>query len=55
MITVHELARIKEKKHNKDFYKLCTYMESQYHHYQSDLRLYLTHMDARGKLAWPIS
>ena len=53
MITVHELAHIKEKEHDKDFYKLCTYMEPQYHQYEFDLRVYLTHMDADGKLAWP--
>ena len=53
MITVHELAHMKEKEHNKDFYKLCTYMEPQYHQYELDLRLYLTYMDARGKLSWP--
>ena len=54
MITVHELAHIKEKEHDKDFYKLCTYMEPQYHQYEFDLRVYLTHMDASGKLAWPV-
>ena len=54
MITVHELAHIKEKEHDKDFYKLCTYMEPQYHQYEFDLRVYLTHMDAGGKLAWPV-
>ena len=53
MITVHELAHIKEKEHDKDFYKLCTYMEPQYHQYEFDLRVYLTYMDANGKLAWP--
>lgn len=53
MIAVHELAHIKEKEHDKDFYKLCTYMEPQYHQYEFDLRVYLTHMDAAGKLAWP--
>ncbi len=53
MITVHELAHIKEKDHDKDFYKLCIYMEPQYHQYEFDLRVYLTHMDASGKLAWP--
>ncbi len=52
MITVHELAHIKEKEHDKDFYKLCTYMEPQYHQYEFDLRVYLTHMDSSGKLAW---
>ena len=52
MITVHELAHIKEKDHDKGFYKLCTYMEPQYHQYEFDLRVYLTHMDAAGKLEW---
>jgi predicted metal-dependent hydrolase len=53
MIAVHELAHIKEKEHDKDFYKLCTYMEPQYHQYEFDLRVYLTHMDAAGKIEWP--
>ena len=52
MITVHELAHIKEKEHDKDFYKLCTYMEPHYHQYEFDLRVYLTHLEAEGKLAW---
>ena len=54
MITVHELAHIKEKAHDKAFYQLCTHMEPQYHQYEFDLRVYLTHIDAAGKLAWPI-
>ena len=52
MITVHELAHIKEKGHDKAFYKLCTYMEPQYHQYEFDLRVYLMHMDTQGKLEW---
>jgi predicted metal-dependent hydrolase len=52
MITVHELAHIKEKGHDKAFYKLCTYMEPNYHQYEFDLRVYLTHMDLDGKLNW---
>ena len=52
MITVHELAHIKEKGHDKAFYQLCTYMEPNYHQYEFDLRVYLTHMDAAGKLDW---
>ena len=52
MIAVHELAHIKEKDHDKDFYKLCTYMEPQYHQYEFDLRLYLTHMEEHGRLLW---
>jgi UTP pyrophosphatase len=53
MIAVHELAHIKEKGHDKAFYQLCNYMEPQYHQYEFDLRVYLTHVDAAGKLAWP--
>ncbi|MFC5521416.1 M48 family metallopeptidase [Polaromonas jejuensis] len=53
MITVHELAHIKEKGHDKAFYQLCTHMEPNYHQYEFDLRVYLTHMEAAGKLAWP--
>lgn len=53
MITVHELAHIKEKGHDKAFYQLCTHMEPHYHQYEFDLRVYLTHVDAAGKLPWP--
>jgi UTP pyrophosphatase len=53
MIAVHELAHIKEKGHDKAFYQLCNYMEPQYHQYEFDLRVYLTHMEAAGKLEWP--
>jgi UTP pyrophosphatase len=31
MIVTHELAHLKEKEHNKAFYKLCTHIEPQYH------------------------
>lgn len=52
MIAVHELAHIREKSHDKAFYQLCTHMEPDYHQIEFDLRLYLTHMEAAGKLAW---
>ena len=54
MIAVHELAHIREKAHDKAFYKLCTHMEPHYHQYEFDLRVYLTHTDVAGKLAWPV-
>ena len=50
MIVVHELSHIKEKNHDKAFYKLCTYMEPNYHQYELDLRIYLTYLDKYGKL-----
>lgn len=50
MITVHELAHLREKQHNKAFYKLCLYMEPDYHQLEFDMRLYLTHIELVGKL-----
>ena len=50
MITVHELAHLKEKAHDKAFYQLCSYLEPDYHQLEFDLRLYLTHLDATGPL-----
>lgn len=52
MITVHELAHLREKAHDKAFYQLCTHMEPNYHQYEFDLRLYLTHVEAAGRLDW---
>ena len=45
MLVVHELAHFKEKDHNKAFYKLCQYMEPDYHQLELDLRLFLTWQD----------
>ena len=45
MITVHELAHLKERQHDKAFYKLCTYMAPDYHQLEFDVRLYLTFTD----------
>jgi predicted metal-dependent hydrolase len=50
MIVVHELAHLREKDHNKAFYKLCEHMEPAYHRFELDMRLYLTHLDLFGKL-----
>ena len=52
MIAVHELAHVKEKQHDKAFYKLCTYMEPNYHQYEFDLRLYLTELELSGTRLW---
>ncbi len=54
MIAVHELAHVKEKQHDKPFYKLCCYMEPNYHQYEFDLRLYLTELDISGKRLWNV-
>jgi len=52
MIAVHELAHVKEKQHDKPFYKLCCYMEPNYHQYEFDLRLYLTLLDLAPQRLW---
>ncbi len=50
MIVVHELAHLKEKEHNKSFYKLCTHIEPMYHQLEFDVRLYLTQLEHFGPL-----
>ncbi|RQW87780.1 MAG: M48 family peptidase [Geobacter sp.] len=50
MIVVHELAHLKEKEHNKAFYKLCEYMEPNFHQLEFDVRLFLTHLEISGPL-----
>ena len=52
MITVHELSHMKEKAHDKAFYKLCAHMEPDYHQLEFDLRMYLTHLEASGTRLW---
>ncbi|WP_213999213.1 YgjP-like metallopeptidase domain-containing protein [Arsukibacterium sp.] len=51
MVVVHELAHLKEKDHNKAFYKLCLHMEPAYHQLELDLRLYLTLLEQPGQSA----
>lgn len=46
MIAVHELAHLKEKEHNKDFYQLCEHMLPDYHQLEFDARLFLMWLDA---------
>lgn len=50
MIVVHELAHLREKQHNKAFYKLCEYMEPNYHQLELDTRIYITYLDCVGVL-----
>lgn len=45
MILVHELAHLREKEHNRAFYKLCEHMEPAYQRLELHLRLYLTHLE----------
>jgi predicted metal-dependent hydrolase len=50
MIVVHELAHLKEKDHNKAFYKLCQHMLPSYHQIEFEVRVYLTEFDRSGNV-----
>lgn len=50
MIIVHELAHLKEKEHNKAFYRLCLHMLPNYYQYEFDMRLYLILLDLGERL-----
>ena len=45
MIVVHELAHLKEKQHDKAFYKLCQHMLPDYHQLEFDMRLFMTQIE----------
>ena len=55
MITVHELAHLKERDHDKAFYQLCTHMEPRYHQLEFEVRVYLTHLEVSGARLWGAS
>lgn len=50
MITVHELAHVREKEHNKAFYQLCKHMLPEYHQLEFDVRVYLTQVEELGEI-----
>lgn len=50
MIVVHELAHLKEKEHNKAFYKLCQHMLPDYFQLELDTRLFLIETELNGSL-----
>jgi hypothetical protein len=52
MITVHELAHLKERAHDKAFYSLCSHMELNYHQLEFEVRVYLTHLEMSGEGVW---
>jgi predicted metal-dependent hydrolase len=52
MIVVHELAHLREREHDKAFYKLCTYMEPSYHQLEFEVRVYLTHLESGAHRLW---
>ncbi len=50
MIVVHELAHLKEKEHNKAFYRLCEHMLPSYHQLEFEMRLYLIQLELAGPI-----
>ena len=50
MIVVHELAHLKEKDHNKAFYRLCLHMLPEYHQLEFEMRLYLIQLELGGSI-----
>ncbi len=45
MIAVHELAHLKQRGHDKNFYALCQHMEPAYQQLEFDVRLWLTALE----------
>lgn len=45
MIVVHELAHLREREHNKAFYRLCRHMLPDYDQIEFDMRMWLTWID----------
>ncbi len=52
MICVHELAHLKERQHDRAFYKLCQHMEPDYLRLEYDVRVYAAYLDAGGAGLW---
>jgi predicted metal-dependent hydrolase len=52
MISVHELAHLRIRDHDRAFYQLCAHMEPAYHQLEFDLRVYLTHLELTGERLW---
>ncbi|MGH1370995.1 MAG: YgjP-like metallopeptidase domain-containing protein [Cellvibrionaceae bacterium] len=50
MIAVHELAHLKEKTHDKAFYRLCIHMLPDYHQLEFDMRVYLVQLELGGDI-----
>lgn len=48
MVCVHELAHMKHADHDREFYRLCTHMEAEYHQYELDTRLWLIARESEG-------
>ena len=45
LLVVHELAHLREKEHNRSFFKLCEHMEPDYYMIEFHMLLYLTFLE----------
>jgi predicted metal-dependent hydrolase len=45
LVVIHELAHLRERDHDKAFYRLCCHMQPDYHQIEFDMRMWLTWMD----------
>jgi len=52
MIAAHELAHLRERAHDKNFYKLCCYIEPAYHQLEFEVRVYLCYLDTDSARLW---
>jgi len=52
MIAVHELAHLKERDHDKNFYALCCHMEPDYHQLEFEVRMYLAYLETAPGPLW---
>lgn len=50
MIVVHELAHLKEKEHNKAFYRMCLHMLPNYYQLEFEMRLMLVQIEHDGSI-----
>ncbi|NJK31218.1 MAG: creatininase family protein [Deltaproteobacteria bacterium] len=50
MIVVHELAHLREREHNKAFFRLCQHMLPDYFQIEFDMRMWLTWLEAEARL-----
>jgi predicted metal-dependent hydrolase len=51
LVVIHELAHLRERDHDKAFYRLCCHMQPDYHQIEFDMRMWLTWMDIQKQAA----
>ncbi len=55
LVVVHELAHLRERDHDKPFYRLCCHMQPDYHQIEFDMRMWLTWIELeKAEAATPV-